>query len=119
MHIEQGLRFDDCNLVWICVERVDMQFVASGLEVDIAERLKTADSLFREFHKNTAIACEFFKVAVTLTIQIRTHLFDLEISHIAKSLREGAFVISLAGESESFNQPTTRQKLSRCADKFG
>lgn len=118
MHIEQGLGFYDCYLVGIRVERVNMQFVPSCLEIDIAERLKAADGKLGEFYKYAAIACEFFKVVMALTIEIRTHLLDLKISHIAETLGESAFVISLAGESESFNQASTGQRLSRGADEL-
>ena len=83
MHIEQRLGLDDCNLVGICVERVNMQLVPSCLEVDVAERLKTADGEFRELHKYAAIASKSFKVGMALTIKIGTHLLDLEIRHIA------------------------------------
>ena len=119
MHIEQGLCFDDRNLIRICVERVNVQLITAGFEVDIAERLEAGNSLFRKLHKHTAIACELFKVAVTLTIKIWTHFLDLEISHIAHTFGERTFVISLACKTETFNQPPTRQQLSRCADKFG
>jgi len=119
VHIEKRLGFDNRNLVRICVERVNVQLVAASFKINIAERLKTADSHFRKLHKHTAIACELFKVAVTLTIKIRTHFLDLKISHIAQALGERTFVISLAGKTKTFNQPPTRQQLSRRADKFG
>ncbi len=113
MHIEQRLGLDNCNLVGICVERVNMQFVPSCLEVDVAEWLKTADGEFRELHKYAAITSKSFKVGMTLTIEIWAHLFDLEIGHIAKAFGQRAFMISLAGESESFYQAAPWQKLHR------
>jgi len=118
VHIEQGLSFYDCHLVGICVERVNVQFIPSCLKIDIAERLKAADSKLGEFYEYAAIAGKFFKVIMALTIEIRTHLLDLEISHIAKTLGECAFVISLSGKSESFNQASAGQRLSRGADEF-
>ena len=118
MHIEQGLRLYDCYLVGICVERVNMQFVFSCLEINIAERLKTAYGELGEFHEYAVVAGESLKVGMALTIKIGTHLFDLKISHIAKTLGKGAFVISLAAESESFNQASPRQRLRRRAYQF-
>ncbi len=100
------------------MERVNMQFISSCLKIYIAERLKSADGKFREFHKYAAIPCKLFKIGMALTIEIWTHLFDLKICHIAEALGESAFVISLAGESESFYQASARQKLSRRADEF-
>lgn len=118
MHIEQALCFDNCNLVGIRVESVDVQFIFSRFEVYIAERLKTADGEFWELNKYAAIAGESLKVAVALTIEIWTHLFNLKISHIAEALCQSAFVASLAGESESFNQTATWEQLGRRADEF-
>ena len=118
MHIEQGLCFYDCYLVGVCVKCVNMQFIPSCLEVDIAERLKAADSKFREFDEYAAIAGKSFKVDMALTVEVWTHFFDLEIRHIAKALGKSAFMISLAGESESFNQTTTRQKLCGSTYEF-
>jgi len=98
---------------------VNMQFISSGLEVDIAERLKAADGKFREFYEYAAVAGESFKVDMTLTIEVRTHLLDLEIRHIAKAFGKRAFMISLAGgESESFNQTPPWEKLRRRAYQF-
>jgi len=118
VHIEEGLSFNNRYLVGVGVERVDMQFITSCLEVDIAERLKAADGEFRKFYEYAAAAGEPFKVDMTLTIKIWTHLFDLKIRHITEASGKCAFVISLAGESESFNQAATRQKLRRRAYQF-
>ena len=118
MHIEQGLSLYNRYLVGICVERVNMQFVFSCLKINIAERFKTADGELGEFHEYAVVAGESLKVGMTLTIKIGTHLFDLKIGHIAKALGKGAFVISLAAESESFNQAAARQRLRRRADQF-
>ena len=116
MHIEQALCFDNRNLVRIRVESVDVQFVFSRFKVYIAEWLKTADGEFRELYKYAAIAGESLKVVMALTVKIRTHLFNLKISHITHTFGQCAFVASLAGESESFNQAATREQLGRRAD---
>ena len=42
MEVEDGLGFYDCYLVGVGVECVDVQFVQSGLEINIAERFKSA-----------------------------------------------------------------------------
>lgn len=40
MEIKQGLRFYDCNLLWVSVKCVDVQLVVPCFEVDIAECFK-------------------------------------------------------------------------------
>ena len=116
MHIEQALGFDNRNLVGIRVESVDVQFVFSRFKINIAERLKACNGELRKLHKYAAIAGESLKVAVALTIKIRTHLFNLKISHITHTLSQSAFVASLAGESESLNQAATGEQLDWRAD---
>ncbi len=118
MHIEQGLSFYNRYLVGIGVKCVDVQFITSGLEVNIAERLKAADGKFWEFYEYAAVAGESLKVDMALTVEVRTHLLNLKIRHIAKALGKSAFMISLAGESESFNQTPPWEKLCRRADEF-
>lgn len=44
MKIEEGLGFDNCYLVGISVEGVNVQLVSASFKVDVAERLQAADS---------------------------------------------------------------------------
>lgn len=91
---------------------MDVQFGPSGLEVDIAERLKAADFQLREFYKDAAISCEAFEVEVALPIEVGTHFLDLKIGHIANAPAEAAFVRARAAKSEPFNQSSLREHLS-------
>ena len=77
------MSLNHCYLVRISRERMDVQFAASSLEVNIAERLKPADFQFREFYKDTPIPREALKVGMALPIQIGAHLLDLKIGHVA------------------------------------
>jgi hypothetical protein len=76
------LGFYHCYLIRISSKRVDVQFAASSLEVNIAERLESADFQFREFYKHAPISRETLKVSMALPIQTGTHLLDLKIGHV-------------------------------------
>jgi len=56
---------------------------------------------------------------VALAIQIRTHLFYLEVGHVAYAPAQGAFVSSRAAELEAFEQSAGRQHLAGSAYHFG
>ncbi len=83
---------------------MDVQFGSSGLEVDVAERLKLVDFQFRELHKHAPIAGETFEIRVALSIQTGTHLLDLEVGHVTYSPVQGAFVRSWAAELKTLDQ---------------
>jgi hypothetical protein len=97
---------------------MDVQFGASRLEVNIAERLQPADFQFRELYEQAAISRESLKVVVALQIQIRTHLIDLKICHITYPAAQGAFMTARASELETLNQPSVRKQLAGCAYNF-
>jgi len=65
---------------------MDVQLASPGLKIDVAERLEIADLQIREFYKHTPVACEPLKVNVALSIEVRAHLLDLEIGHVADAL---------------------------------
>jgi len=98
---------------------VDVQLVSSCLEIDIAERLKPAYFLLREFNEDAAVSCEALQIGMALPIQIGTHLLDLEIGHIADTLAQGALMAARAAELEPFDQSPVREHLARCAYHFG
>lgn len=97
---------------------MDVQLTFSCLEVDIAERLQSTHFQLREFGKYTAIACETFEVCMALPIQIRAHLFDLKICHIAYASAQCAFMSARAAELKALNQAARRKHLPGCADDF-
>ena len=97
---------------------MDVQFGASCLEINIAEGLQPADFQFREFYKQAAIPCETLEVIVALQIQIRTHLLDLEISHVTYPAAQGAFMTAWASELETLNQASMRKHLAGRAYNF-
>ncbi len=97
---------------------MNVELTFAGFKVYIAERLKSADGLVGEFHKHAAIARESFKVGMTLPIEIRTHLFDLEIGHVAHASAERALVAPLAAELKSLDKASLRQGLVRRVDQF-
>ena len=76
------MSLNHCYLVRISRERMDVQFAATSLEVNITERLESADFQFREFYKDAPILREALKVSMALPIQIGTHLLDLKIGHV-------------------------------------
>jgi hypothetical protein len=118
VEIKQRLRFDYCYLIRVRVERMNMELAFAGFKIYVTERLKSADGLIRKFHEHAAIACEPFKVGMALPVEIRTHLFDLEISHVAHAPAEGALVAPLASELESFDKASLRQGLVGRVDQF-
>ena len=69
-----------------------MQLRAPSFEIHITERLQAANLQFRKLDKNTSIAGKAFQVGTTLFIQIRTHFFDLEVSHVANATAQRALV---------------------------
>jgi hypothetical protein len=91
---------------------MDVQFASSGLEVNIAERLKTPDFRIRKIDKNTAIAGETFEVGMALFIQIGAHPLDLKISHITYAPAKRAFVRTRAAKLKSLYQTPLRQHLT-------
>ena len=95
-----------------------MQFGPSGFEVNEAERLQPADLQLRKFYEHAAIASEALKVVVALQIQIRAHLLDLEIGHIAYAAAQGAFVAARPAELETLNQTPMRKHLPGRADNL-
>ena len=119
MEIEERLGLYDCDLVGVGVEGVDVQFTFSSFKIDIGERLQPADGLIREFHEYAAIAGEPLKVGMALAVQIRAHLLDLKIGHIAHAPAERAFVIALAAELEPLDKAALREHLVGRVDEFG
>ena len=80
--VEQRLRLYHRHLVRVSSKSMDMKLAASGLEVNITERLKSSDFQLRILHKHTSILRKSFEVFVALLVQIRTHLLDLKIRHV-------------------------------------
>ena len=113
MEVPERLRLYNRCLFRICSKRVNMQFSASGLEINIRERQKAVGLCQREFCKYAAIVCEPLKVGVTLLIEICTHLLDLKIGHIAQVAAERAFVRLGAVELKTLNETSFRQQLPR------
>ena len=97
---------------------MDVQLGSSGLEIDIAERLKPADFLLGEFNKDAPVLCESLQVGMALAIEIAAHLLDLEIGHIAHALAKRALMTSRTSELESLDQTAMREHLPRCAHNF-
>ena len=91
---------------------MDMQFTSSCLEVNIAERLQPADFKLWEFDEDAAISGKAFKVDMTLTVQIGTHLLDLKVGHIAYSLAQSEFMRAWAAELKALNQASLWQHLA-------
>ena len=91
---------------------MDVQFAASGLEINVAERLQIIDFQIREFNKHAAISSEPLKVDMALAIQIGTHLLDLKIGHVAKASAYSALVVSSSFEAEAFNEAFFWQQLA-------
>ena len=91
---------------------MDVEFAASGLEINVAERLQIIDFQIREFNKHAAISSEPLKVDMALAIQIGTHLLDLKIGHIAYPPAQGAFVGPWAAELETLNQTSMWKQLA-------
>ena len=96
-----------------------VQFSSSGLEVNIAERLKFADFQFREFYKHATVSGEALKVGMALLVQIGTHFLDLKVSHITYSPAQSAFMSSWAAELKAFEQSSRGQHLPGSAYNFG
>lgn len=119
LEVEKGLGFYHRHLVGIGGEGVYLQLASPSLEIYIAERLEAIDLKIGVLDKYAAIEGEAFKVKMTLAIQIRAHLLDLKISHIAYTPAEGAFVASRAAEIKSLNKAALRQHLRRRACYFG
>ena len=67
------------------MERVDVQFIFSGFEIDISERLQPGNRQLREAHEHTPVARKAFEVRVAPVIEIRAHFLDLEIGHVVKA----------------------------------
>ncbi len=91
---------------------MDVQFAAPSLEVNIAERLESADFQFREFYKHAPIPREALKVSMALPIQIRTHLLDLKIGHVAYPPSQSALMSPWAGELKTLYQASRGQHLA-------
>ena len=64
---------------------MEMQFVPSCFKVNITERLKSLYGKLGKPDKDAAIACESLEVNVAFAIEVRAHLFDLEIGHVTKA----------------------------------
>ena len=119
MEIKEGLCFYDSYLVGVCVESVDVQFVLSGLEVDVAERFEAGDGGFGKGYKYASIACEALQVDVALAVKVRAHLLDLKIGHVAKASAYSALVVSSSFEAEAFNEAFFGQHLAGVTYEFG
>lgn len=83
MQVEQGLGFDHGYLVGERMKSVDVDFVAAGFEIDVAEWLQAAGGKFREGDEHTPIACKPVQVQMALAIKVCAHFLDLKIGHIA------------------------------------
>ncbi len=118
LKIEQRLSLDHCHLIGIGGECMDVQLGSSGLEVNVAEWLKLVDLQFRDLHKHAPVAGETFEIGIALSIQIGTHLLDLEVGHVAYSTAQSALVSSWAAELKTFDQAPGGQHLAGCADNF-
>ena len=94
---------------------MDMQFASSCLEVNVAERLESADFEVGEFDKHAPISCEPLEVDMALSIHIRAHFLDLKIGHITYASVQSAFMRAWASELKAFNQALMRQQLCWCA----
>ena len=103
LKIEQRLCLNHRYLVGIRCEGVDVQLASSWLEVDIAERLKSAHFQLRKFDEQATISGEAFKVCMALPIQIRAHLLDLKIGHIAYAPAKSAFMGAWAAKLKTFD----------------
>jgi hypothetical protein len=88
---------------------MDMQLVRPGFEINITERLQAVTFLVRKFHKQTAILCESLEVYVTLTVQVRAHLLNLEICHVTDPAAKSAFVGPGTTELKTFDQTAMGQ----------
>ena len=97
---------------------MDVQLGSSGLEVDIAERLKLIDFQFGELYEDAPVAGEAFEIGVALSIQTGTHLLDLEVGHVTYSPAQGAFVSPWAAELKTLDQAPRGQHLTGCAYNF-
>jgi len=97
---------------------MDVQLVASGLKVNIAEWLHAIDLQVWEFDEDAAIACEALEIGVALPIQVGAHLFNLEIGHVADAPAQGALVGAGTTELETLDQSSLRQQLTRGADNL-
>jgi len=118
VQIKEGLRFDHCHLIRERVKGVDMDFVAAGLKINVAERLEAPCRKFREGDKHSPISRKPMQVQMTLPVEIDAHFLNLEIGHIAQSPAEGAFMGSLAAELKPFNKAAPGQQLAAGADEF-
>ena len=98
---------------------MDVQLGASGLEIDVAERVEAADFHLREIDEQAPISREPLKVGMALAIQSGIHLLDLEIGHVADAFAQGALVASRAAKLEALNQPAMRKHLARRAYHLG
>ncbi len=92
---------------------MDVQFTSSCLEVNIAKRLQTTDFQLRKLDKNAPVPGETVEVDIALPIQIRTHLLDLKIGHIAESFAQRTLMRFRAAELKALKQTSMRQHLSR------
>ncbi len=119
MEVEQRLGLYHGDLVGVGRERVNMQFVATGFEIHIAERLEFAGFQIGELHEYAPVAGETLEVRVALLIEVAAHFLDLEIGHVTDAAAEGAFVSAGAAELESFDQAAIREHLARSAYDFG
>ena len=98
---------------------MDVQLVAPGLEIHIAERLKLADFQLGELNEHPAVLCESLEVRMALTIQIRTHLLNLEIRHVADALAQRALMAARPSELEALDKTSMREHLPGRADNLG
>ncbi len=107
--VKQGLCLNHCHLVGICGEGMNMQLGASGLKINVAKRLQFTNFQLGEFDKHATVPSESLKINVALAIQIRAHLFDLEVGHIADAAAQGALVTSRAAKLKTLYQATLRK----------
>jgi len=119
MQIEQRLCSDHCDMVRIRRKAVDVQFVFSCFEVNIAEGLQAVGFEGGEFDEQAAVSRESLKVAAALPVNVCTHFFDLEIGNVADATAEGTLVCFRAAEFEAFDESSLGEHLARCADDLG
>jgi len=95
-----------------------VQLVASGLEVNVAERLKTADLKLWEFDKHAAVSSEALQINMALAIEIRAHLLHLEVGHVTYASAQSALMSPGAAELETLKQTPVRQQLTGGTDNL-
>ena len=98
---------------------MNVKLTSSGLEINIAKWLKTADFRVGKLNKDTAITSKPLKVGMALLIQTRVHFFDLKIRHIVHAPAQCAFMSSGAAELKTFDKTARWKHLAWAAHNFG